>query len=210
MRSKDKIRRIARILDELYPSPEIPLRHRDPFSLLVATVLSAQCTDVRVNQVAPVLLARARTPGEMARLDLNTIRDIIRPCGLSEAKSKSIQGLSKMLIDQHNGGVPDTFDALEALPGVGHKTASVVMCQAFGKPAFPVDTHIHRLAKRWGLSSGKSVARTEEDLKRLFPADQWAKRHLQIIYFGREYCPARGHVSATCPICSFASTEIDQ
>jgi endonuclease III len=210
MRQRDKIRRIARILDELYPTPEIPLRHRDPFSLLVATVLSAQCTDARVNRVAPVLLATAETPAEMARLDLATIRDIIRSCGLSEAKSKSIRGLSEILVEQHGGEVPDTFEALEALPGVGHKTASVVMCQAFGKPAFPVDTHIHRLARRWGLSPGKSVARTEADLKKLFPAAEWAKRHLQIIYFGREHCPARGHVPAACPICSFASTEADR
>jgi len=210
MRQRDKIRRIARILDELYPTPEIPLRHRDPFSLLVATVLSAQCTDARVNRVAPVLLAKAETPAEMARLDLATIRDIIRSCGLSEAKSKSIRGLSEILVEQHGGEVPDTFEALEALPGVGHKTASVVMCQAFGKPAFPVDTHIHRLARRWGLSPGKSVARTEADLKKLFPAAEWAKRHLQIIYFGREHCPARGHVPAACPICSFASTEADR
>ena len=205
MKQKEKADRIGEILDELYPNPGIPLKHRDPFTLLVATVLSAQCTDARVNRIAPLLFRRARTPQGMSRLEVEEIRDIIRPCGLSGSKSKAIQGLSKVMVEQHGGQVPDTFEALEALPGVGHKTAGVVMAQAFGKPAFPVDTHIHRLAARWGLSSGKSVVQTERDLKALFPKSQWAKRHLQIIYFGREHCPARGHDPAVCPICSFAA-----
>jgi endonuclease-3 len=180
MKSKDKTERIIEVLDDLYPNPEIPLRHRDAFTLLVSTVLSAQCTDIRVNRVAPKLFRRARTPKGMAGLDVEEIRNIIRPCGLSESKSKSIQGLSRIITEQHRGRVPNTFEDLEALPGVGHKTASVVMSQAFGKPAFPVDTHIHRLAKRWGLSSGKSVVQTERDLKRLFPENLWRKLHLQI------------------------------
>ncbi len=200
--------RIGRILDELYPDPEIPLDHRDPYTLLVATVLSAQCTDVRVNQVAPKLFKRARTPRGMSRLGADEIQEIIRPCGLSGSKAKAIRELSRMLLEKHGGVVPDTFEALEALPGVGHKTAGVVMAQAFGRPAFPVDTHIHRLARRWGLSAGKSVTQTERDLKALFPESEWAKRHLQIIYFGREHCPARGHDPAVCPICSFANEEL--
>ena len=185
----------------------IPLRHRDPFTLLVAVVLSAQCTDVRVNEISPVLFARAGNSRDMAKLDVREIRRIIRPCGLSPAKSKAIKELSKILVECHGGHVPKTFGELEALPGVGHKTASVVMAQAFGFPAFPVDTHIHRLAARWGLSNGSNVTRTERDLKALFPEDHWNALHLQIIYFGREYCPARGHDLATCAICSWAATK---
>ncbi len=204
MKKHEKVTKILAVLDELFPNPEIPLAHRDPFTLLVSTVLSAQCTDARVNQVTPVLFAEADTPKKMAALDLEIIRNIIRPCGLSPSKSKAILGLSQIIDREHNGVVPSTFEALEALPGVGHKTASVVMSQAFSIPAFPVDTHIHRLAARWGLSSGKSVVQTELDLKRLIPQERWSKAHLQIIYFGRTYCRAGKHDIGTCPICSFA------
>lgn len=207
MTRAEKAKRIQRILGELYPLPEIPLRHRDPYTLLVATVLSAQCTDKRVNQVTPKLFAVADTPAAMARLTRDRIERIIRPCGLAPAKSKSIKGLSEIIHARHGGVVPATFDELEALPGVGHKTAGVVIAQAFGKPAFPVDTHIHRLAARWGLSSGKSVVQTERDLKQLFPEESWHDLHLQIIYFGREHCPARGHDLRACSICSWAATE---
>lgn len=193
---------IQRILDELYPETPIPLRHDDPYTLLVAVVLSAQCTDERVNQITPALFARADNPADMAQVPVEEIRDIIRPCGLSPAKSKAISGLSKIISEKHGGAVPESFEELEALPGVGHKTASVVMSQAFGHPAFPVDTHIHRLAARWGLSSGKNVEQTERDLKAAFPEHSWNKLHLQIIYFGRQYCPARGHRPDECPICS--------
>ncbi len=185
--------------------PAIPLRHDDPYTLLVAVVLSAQCTDARVNEVAPRLFAVARTPDAMAALPVARIRSIIRPCGLAPAKAKNIRALSCRLVRHHGGRVPKSFDALEALPGVGHKTASVVMHQAFGLPAFPVDTHIHRLAARWGLSSGRSVGQTERDLKRVFPEADWGRRHLQLIYFGREHCPARRHDAERCPICSWAS-----
>lgn len=202
MTKQEKAIEIAKILDELYPTTPIPLEHGDPYTLLVAVLLSAQCTDVRVNQVTPHLFAKARTPFEMVGLDVSEIRDIIRPCGLSPRKSQAIFDLSNILIDKYKGEVPQSFEALEALPGVGHKTASVVMSQAFGVPAFPVDTHIHRLAHRWGLSDGKNVERTEGDLKSLFPRDTWNKLHLQIIFFGREYCPARGHDARKCPICS--------
>jgi len=207
MTRAEKAKRIQHILGELYPLPKIPLRHRDPYTLLVATVLSAQCTDKRVNQVAPELFAVADHPAAMARLPVERIERIIRPCGLAPAKSKSIKGLSRIIVTEHDGQVPDTFEALEALPGVGHKTASVVIAQAFGKPAFPVDTHIHRLAARWGLSSGKSVAQTERDLKALYPEPAWHDLHLQIIYFGREHCPARGHDLSACRICSWAATK---
>ncbi|HMX40704.1 MAG TPA: endonuclease III [Saprospiraceae bacterium] len=193
---------IQRILDELYPHTPIPLQHSDAYTLLVAVVLSAQCTDERVNQVTPALFARAATAADMAQVPVEEIRDIIKPCGLSPAKSKAISGLSKIIVEQHGGQVPEGFEALERLPGVGHKTASVVMSQAFGHPAFPVDTHIHRLAARWGLSSGKNVEQTERDLKALFPEDSWNKLHLQIIYFGRQHCPARSHKPERCPICS--------
>lgn len=206
MRKKEKAARIAAVLDDLFPHPSIPLDHRDPYTLLVATVLSAQCTDKRVNEVAPRLFALADNAQDMTCLPLAQIAEIVRPCGLAPAKSKAILGLSQMLVSEHGGEVPDTFEALERLPGVGHKTASVVMSQAFGHLAFPVDTHIHRLATRWGLSSGKSVEQTEQDLKSLFPEASWAKLHLQIIYFGRKYCPARGHDSAACPVCSFAGS----
>ena len=207
MTRAEKAARIADILEELYPTPPVPLLHRDPYTLLVAVLLSAQCTDVRVNEVTPILFARAGNPSDMAELDVREIRRIIRPCGLSPAKSKNIKELSKILVKRHGGQVPKTFEELEALPGVGHKTASVVMAQAFGVPAFPVDTHIHRLAARWGLSNGSNVVRTERDLKAVFPEDRWNRLHLQIIYFGREHCPARGHDLTKCPICSWAATK---
>ena len=202
MTKQEKADEIAQILDDLYPTTPIPLEHADPYTLLVAVLLSAQCTDVRVNQVTPQLFAKAATPFDMVLLDVSEIKDIIRPCGLSPRKSQAIFDLSHILIDKYEGAVPQSFEALEALPGVGHKTASVVMSQAFGVPAFPVDTHIHRLAYRWGLSDGKNVERTEGDLKSLFPRETWNKLHLQIIFFGREYCPARGHDARKCPICS--------
>lgn len=189
-------------LEALYPEPPIPLRHQDPYTLLVAVVLSAQCTDVRVNQVTPALFARACTPQEMAKLPVETIQAIIRPCGLAPQKARAIRELSRLIAEDHQGQVPHTLVELEALPGVGHKTAQVVLAQAFGEPTFPVDTHIHRLAWRWGLSSGKNVVQTEKDLKRLFPKDRWNRLHLQIIYFGREHCPARGHDPHRCPLCS--------
>ena len=198
----EKAEQIMKILNDLYPNPPVPLDHTSDYTLLVAVLLSAQCTDVRVNQVTPILFAKADTPEKMITLSVDEIREIIRPCGLSPRKSKAIYDLSQILIEKHNGQVPNTFEELEALPGVGHKTASVVMIQAFDMPAFPVDTHIHRLGYRWGLSTGKSVEKTEADLKRVFPKDKWNKLHLQIIYFGREYCPARGHDPEACPICS--------
>lgn len=202
MTKKEKAAFISETLDRLFPDPPIPLQHKDPFTLLVAVVLSAQCTDERVNQVTPRLFALADNPYAMAQLSVEQIREIIQPCGLAPMKSKGIKGLSEIIVHEHAGRVPNTFAALEAMPAVGHKTASVVMSQAFGVPAFPVDTHIHRLAYRWGLSNGKSVEQTEKDLKRLFPEHTWNKLHLQIIYFGRAHCPARGHVRAACPICS--------
>jgi endonuclease-3 len=206
MTRREKAAKILSILNDLFPDPQIPLQHRDPFSLLVATVLSAQCTDVRVNQVTPILFKMAPSPLKMARLDLDKIREIIKSCGLYNAKSKAISGLSQIIVEKHAGQVPDNLPELEALPGVGHKTASVVVSQAFGIPAFPVDTHIHRLAARWGLSSGRSVVQTERDLKKLFPRAAWTRAHLQIIYFGRQYCPARGHDLTACPICAWAAT----
>ncbi|NET38032.1 MAG: endonuclease III [Cyanothece sp. SIO1E1] len=202
MRKQEKADEIAKILEDLYPETPIPLDHQDPYTLLVAVLLSAQCTDERVNQVTPHLFAAADNPTDMVELDVDDIKAIIRPCGLSPRKSKAIHQLSQILLDEHQGTVPQSFEALEALPGVGHKTASVVMSQAFGVPAFPVDTHIHRLAYRWKLSTGKNVEKTEADLKRLFPRESWNKLHLQIIFFGRQYCPARGHDPYTCPICS--------
>jgi endonuclease-3 len=207
MKRSDKARRIEAVLDRLYPGAGVPLAHEDPFTLLVAVVLSAQCTDARVNQVTPALFARAATPLAMAKLGASRIRPLIRSCGLAPAKAKNIAALSRILVDRHAGRVPDDFAALEALPGVGHKTASVVMSQAFGQPAFPVDTHIHRLAGRWGLSRARNVAETERDLKRLFARERWGKLHLQIIWFGREHCPARGHDLRACPICSFAASK---
>ena len=179
-------------LEKLYPETPVPLSHDDAYTLLIAVLLSAQCTDVRVNQITPLLFAKADNPHDMIKLSVKEIEDIIRPCGLSPAKSKAIHRLSEILIEKHNGEVPQTFEELEFLPGVGHKTASVVMSQAFGVPAFPVDTHIHRLIYRWGLSNGKNVTQTEKDCKRLFPRESWNKLHLQIIFYGREYSPARG------------------
>lgn len=203
MRKQEKAQKIAHILKRLYPDPAIPLKHHDLYTLLIAVLLSAQCTDARVNTITPKLFARASTPQEMIKLSVEEIRGIIRPCGLSNTKARAIWNLSKILIDKFKGKVPNTFEELESLPGVGHKTASVVMTQGHQKPAFPVDTHIHRCAKRWGLSSGKNVKQTEEDLKKLFPKKDWNKLHLQIIYFAREYCPARQHESEKCPICSW-------
>lgn len=195
-------KQIASILDSLFPNPEIPLFHKDAFTLLIAVLLSAQCTDKRVNEIAPLLFTLADTPQKMSELTSEEIEEIIRPCGLSNVKSRAILKLSTDLLEYHNGEVPNTLKELEKLPGVGHKTASVVMIQAFDIPAFPVDTHIHRCAKRWGLSCGKSVIKTEADLKKLFPKKDWQKLHLQMIYFARKYCPARGHNEKSCPICS--------
>jgi endonuclease-3 len=204
-RERDKARRIQGQLDELYPEPPIPLGHDSPFTLLVAVVLSAQTTDARVNLVTPALFARASTPEAMGALPVEEIHHLIRSCGLAPGKAKNLAALSKLLVERHAGQVPRSFEALEALPGVGHKTAGVVMAQAFGEPAFPVDTHIHRLAARWELSDGSSVERTERDLKRLFPQSAWNRLHLQLIYFGREHCPAQRHLPERCPICSWAA-----
>jgi endonuclease-3 len=201
MTKAERAAHIDRRLAGMYPETPVPLDHRDAFTLLVAVLLSAQCTDARVNQVTPALFARAATPQAMARVPVDAIRDIIRPCGLSPRKSQAISELSKILIERHGGAVPADFDALEALPGVGHKTASVVMAQAFGVPAFPVDTHIHRLAQRWKLTDGRSVERTEHDLKRLFPRGHWNALHLRIIFYGREHCTARGCDGTVCPLC---------
>ncbi len=198
----EKANWIKEKLGGLYPSPSIPLKHEDPYTLLVAVLLSAQCTDKKVNEISPLLFEAASDPYSMRSLSVEQIENIIRPCGLAPAKSKAIAGLSEILIEKYGGNVPETLEELEELPGVGHKTASVVMVQAFGEPAFPVDTHIHRLAYRWGLSNGKNVVQTEKDLKAVFPKGSWADLHLQIIYFGREYCPARGHIMDHCPICS--------
>lgn len=201
MTQQHRAEHLLRRLNQLYPETPIPLRHQDPYTLLVAVLLSAQCTDVRVNQVTPGLFAMADNPQGMMRVPLEEIQAIIRPCGLAARKSAAISGLSRVLVEQHGGRVPADFSALEALPGVGHKTASVVMAQAFGVPAFPVDTHIHRLAKRWKLSSGKDVGQTERDLKRLFPRESWNRLHLQIIYYGREHCTARGCDGNHCLLC---------
>ena len=192
MNKKQKVQFIIETLEKLYPETPIPLNHKDPYTLLVSVLLSAQCTDERVNQITPKLFKKADSAEKMTKLSVKEIEDIIRPCGLSPMKSKGIYGLSKMIIELHNGKVPNNFKDLEAFPAVGHKTASVVISQAFGFPAFPVDTHIHRLMFRWGLSNGKNVETTEKDAKRLFPKSLWNKLHLQIIYYGREYCPARG------------------
>ena len=207
MKRSEKAERILAILDERYPDPPIPLDHDDPFTLLVAVMLSAQTTDERVNQVTPGLFAAADTPAAMARLPVERILQLIRSCGLAPQKARNIRALSEILVREHGGRVPRELGALEALPGVGHKTASVVVAQAFGEPAFPVDTHIHRLAARWGLSSGRSVEQTERDLRRLFPPESWNRLHLQIIWFGRRYCPARGHDLASCPVCGWAATK---
>lgn len=202
MNKKARVDFIINKLEELYPEVPVPLDHKDAYTLLVAVLLSAQCTDKRVNEVTPDLFALADTPRKMMKLDVEEIREIIRPCGLSPTKSKAISELSRILVEKYKGEVPRTFEELEELPGVGHKTASVVMSQAFGYPAFPVDTHIHRLMTRWRLTNGKNVEQTEKDAKRLFPEALWNKLHLQIIFFGREYCPARGHDPALCLICS--------
>jgi endonuclease-3 len=204
MRKREKAKKIREMLEDFYPDPPIPLDHKDSYTLLVAVLLSAQCTDVRVNQVTPALFELADNPTEMIQQEVEEIRSIIRPCGLSERKSNAIWNLSNILLDEHGGEVPNDMAALEKLPGVGHKTASVVLAQAFNVPTFPVDTHIHRLAKRWGLSNGSSVVRTEADLKKLYAKKYWNDLHLQIIFFGREYCPARGHNPDDCPICSWA------
>lgn len=206
MTRSEKAQRVQQILDELHPEVPIPLDHRDPYTLLIAVLLSAQTTDKKVNEVTPDLFRRASTPEAMAQLPEEEIHFLIRQIGLAKTKAKNIQRLSEMLA-QRGGEVPRTLEELEELPGVGHKTASVVMAQAFGEPAFPVDTHIHRLAARWGLSNGKNVAKTEEDLKKVFPRESWNKLHLQIIYFGRTHCPARFHDLEQCPICSWAATK---
>lgn len=202
-KKKEKAEKIRRILSDLYPAPSVPLAHTSPYTLLIAVLLSAQCTDARVNLVTPKLFAKASTPEQMILLDVAEIEAIIRTCGLAPRKARAIWELSKILIEKHKSAVPQSFQALEELPGVGHKTASVVMVQAFGVPAFPVDTHILRCAKRWGLSEGKNVEQVEKDLKRLFKKEFWIKLHLQIIYFAREYCPARSHDAKACPICSW-------
>ena len=201
----EKAERIRMTLERLYPEVPIPLDHTDPFTLLVAVALSAQTTDKKVNQVTPGLFAKGGTPAAMAAMPIESIHAAIREVGLAPTKSKNLKRMAELLLERHDGEVPATFEALEALPGVGHKTASVVMSQAFGVPAFPVDTHIHRLAVRWGLSEGASVDKVEADLKATFAREHWNRLHLQIIFFGREHCPARGHVPAGCPICSFAS-----
>lgn len=206
MRRAEKARRIRAQLDALYPEVPIPLDHRDPFTLLVAVMLSAQTTDKKVNEVTPALFARAGTPAEMAALEVEEIRELIRAIGLNNQKARALRATARLLVERHGGEVPRTFEELEALPGVGHKTASVVMSQAFGVPAFPVDTHIHRLAARWGLSDGRSVEKTERDLKAVFPREAWNRLHLQIIFFGREHCPALRHDLDACPICSWAAS----
>jgi endonuclease III len=205
MKKADKAKRIGETLDRIYPQPPVPLHHEDPFTLLIAVLLSAQTTDAQVNKVTPSLFAKAKTPAAMAALSEESILESIRSCGLSPSKAKNIHRLSTILVKEHGGRVPANIEELEKVPGVGHKTASVVMTQAFGQPAFPVDTHIHRLAERWGLSNGKSVEQTEKDLKKLFPKEDWGNRHLQMIYFGREFCPARGHDPRECPVCSWAA-----
>lgn len=204
MTKSEKAQFIINKLESLYPETPVPLNHQDSYTLLIAVLLSAQCTDERVNKITPHLFEYADNPFSMAKANVDEIREIIKPCGLSPRKSKAIYELSNILVDEYQGEVPASFEALEALPGVGHKTASVVMSQAFGHPAFPVDTHIHRLIYRWGLTNGKNVVQTEKDCKRLFPKELWNKLHLQIIFFGREYCPARGHNPYDCPICSQA------
>ncbi|MCP5023175.1 MAG: endonuclease III [bacterium] len=207
MKRQDKALRISKILAGLYPTTPIPLDHTDPFTLLVAVLLSAQTTDKKVNEVTPELFRLGPDPASMAKQSVPNILEAIRVLGLAPTKAKNVKRLSELLVERHEGEVPETFEELEALPGVGHKTASVVMSQAFGVPAFPVDTHIHRLAARWGLSNDSTVERTEKDLKALFPREEWNALHLRIIFFGREHCPARYHDLTACPICSFTSTK---
>ena len=207
MKRSEKAERIAVMLEEYYPETLVPLDHENAFQLLVAVLMSAQTTDLKVNEVTPALFKKGPTASEMAKLPVEVILEDIRQVGLAPTKAKNIKRMSEMLIEHHDGEVPASFEALEALPGVGHKTASVVMAQSFGVPAFPVDTHIHRLAARWGLSNGKNVDKTEKDLKAIFPKELWNKLHLQIIFFGREYCPARNHDLTKCPICSWAATK---
>jgi len=208
MKKQQRADHLLKRLEELYPETPVPLDHTSPFTLLIAVLLSAQCTDIRVNQVTPALFKLADTPQKMRHVPVDKIREIIRPCGLSPTKAAAISKLSEMLIEHHNGVVPQRFEELEKLPGVGHKTASVVMAQAFGVPAFPVDTHIHRLAKRWRLTSGKNVVQTERDLKKVFPRDSWNKLHLQIIFYGREHCTARGCDGKTCMLCREVTSKI--
>ena len=207
MKRSEKAERIVEMLEELYPETPVPLDHSNHFELLVAVLMSAQTTDLKVNEVTPALFAKANTPQTMAELPVETILQDIRQVGLAPTKAKNIKRLSELLVERHDGIIPDSFEALEALPGVGHKTAGVVLAQAFGIPAFPIDTHIHRLGARWGLSNGTTVERTERDLKAIFPKALWNKLHLQIIFFGREYCPARRHDLTQCPICSWAATK---
>lgn len=201
MKKQERVRDIMETLENLYPETPVPLHSKNPFTFLIAVLLSAQCTDERVNKTTPTLFSRADNPEAMSQLEVAEIEDIIRPCGLAPRKASSISQLSQIVLDKFDGNIPKSMNDLESLPGVGHKTASVVMAQIFDEPAFPVDTHIHRLAYRWKLSTGKNVTQTEKDLKRLFPKSSWNKLHLQIIFFGREYCPARGHNPYDCPIC---------
>jgi len=207
MKRAEKAEKILHMLEEYYPETPVPLDHNNEFQLLIAVLMSAQTTDKKVNEVTPELFRRGPNAKEMSTLGIETIRELIREVGLAPTKAKNIHNLSLILVENYDGVVPATFEDLEALPGVGHKTASVVMAQAFGVPAFPVDTHIHRLAARWGLSNGKSVEKTEKDLKAIFPKESWNKLHLQIIFFGREYCPARNHDLTNCPICSWTATK---
>ena len=207
MKRKEKAERIQSMLEELYPETPVPLDHDTPFQLLVAVLMSAQTTDLKVNQVTPELFTQGPTPEKMAELEVSQIQSMIREVGLAPTKAKNIKRLSELLLERHQGNIPNTFEELEALPGVGHKTAGVVLAQAFGIPAFPIDTHIHRLAARWGLSNGRNVDQTEKDLKAIFPKEAWNDLHLQIIFFGREYCPARYHDLSECPICSWAATK---
>ena len=207
MKRKEKAERIQNMLEELYPEIPVPLDHETPFQLLIAVLMSAQTTDLKVNQVTPELFKQGPTPEKMALLEVAHIQSMIREVGLAPTKAKNIKRLSELLLERHDGEIPSTFEELEDLPGVGHKTAGVVLAQAFGVPAFPIDTHIHRLAARWGLSNGRNVEQTEKDLKAVFPKNAWNDLHLQIIFFGREYCPARYHDLSQCPICSWAATK---
>jgi endonuclease-3 len=207
MKRKKKAERIQNMLEELYPEIPVPLDHETPFQLLIAVLMSAQTTDLKVNQVTPELFKQGPTPEKMASLEVAHIQSMIREVGLAPTKAKNIKRLSELLLERHDGEIPSTFEELEDLPGVGHKTAGVVLAQAFGIPAFPIDTHIHRLAARWGLSNGRNVEQTEKDLKAVFPKNAWNDLHLQIIFFGREYCPARYHDLSQCPICSWAATK---